>query len=127
MLVMSDTPRRWFRFRLRTLLVLTFLAVVGLSVYSYWSDYRDQALRRERELLSPARGAHCAVIFRADLLGLDNMSPAVRTSAEGAYNSIHGTLIMTNDQWIVLASPGDGELQQWIPRENVLLLRVDQP
>jgi hypothetical protein len=126
MLAMSDTPRRWFRFRIRTLLLLTLMAVIGLSVYSYWSDYRDQALRRQRELLSPAQGARCTAIFRGDMLGLDGMSPDSHTTAEGVYNSVHGTLVMTNDRWIVLAGGGEGE-QQWIPRENVLLLKVEAP
>jgi hypothetical protein len=122
---MSDPPRRWFRFRIRTLLLLTLLTVIGLSVYSYWSDYMDQAMRRERELLSPARGAHCTVIFRSDLLGLEQMKPEAYTSADGIANSVHGALLMTNDQWIVLAGSAEGQPQQWIPRENVLLLKVD--
>ena len=123
---MSDTPRRWFRFRLRTLLVLTFLAVIGLSVYSYWSDYRDQALRRERELLSPARGAHCTVVFRGDVLGANGANPQPYQAAEVVNRSVQGALVMTNEQWIVLSGPREGQ-QQWVPRENVLLLKVDAP
>ena len=127
MLAMSDPPRRRFRFRIRTLLLLTLLAVIGLSIYSYWSDYVDEALRRERELLSPTRGAHCTVIFRGDLLGLESMSPEARNAADGTFNSVHGPLVMTNDQWIVLGGAAENAPQQWIPRENVLLLRVDAP
>jgi hypothetical protein len=123
MLAMSDTPRRWFRFRLRTLLLLTFLAVVGLSIYSYWSDYRDQALRRERELLSPARGAHCTVLLRRELLGLErtNLNPVM---IDGVNNYISGPFVLMNDEWIVLEGSSAGEPQQWVPREHVLLLRA---
>jgi hypothetical protein len=124
---MSDPPRRWFRFRIRTLLLLTLLAVIGLSVYSYWSDYMDEAMRREREMLSPTRGAFCTVIFRGDMLGLERMAPTAHTSADGVSNSVHGALVMTNDQWIVLAGEREGGAQRWIPRENVLLLQVDAP
>lgn len=110
---MSDPPRRWFRFRLRTLLLLALLAAVGLSLYSYWSEYADLATRRERELLSPARGAYCTIELRRELLG------------EDAARSIGGPFVLMNDQWIVLGGQREGEPQQWIPREHVLLLRVD--
>lgn len=120
---MSDSPRRWLPLRIRTLLLLILLAVVSLSVYSYWSDYVDQSLRRERELLSPPRGARCTVIFRRDLLGIDRMHPAPATVADPP-NSVEGPFMLMNDQWIVLdASPGHP--QQWIPRDHVLLLQVE--
>jgi hypothetical protein len=123
---MADSPRRWFRFRLRTLLLLTLLAVIGASVYSYWSEYAEQAARRERELLSPARGAMCTVVLRRELLGIERMSP---TPAEvnGVSNAVHGRFVLMNDQWLVLDSDAAGEPQQWIPRENVLLLKVTPP
>jgi hypothetical protein len=124
---MSDLPRRrFFRFRIRTLLLLTLLTVIGLSVYSYWSDYRDEALRRSRELLAPAPGTYCNVIFRGDLLGLERMSPKSYESG-GVANYLHGKLVMTNDQWIVLALPDPGQSQRWIPRENVLMIEIAAP
>ena len=123
---MPDPPRRWFRFRLRTLLLLTLLAVIGASLYSYWSDYAEQASRRERELLSPARGAMCTVVLRRELLGIDRMSP---TPAEvnGVSNAVSGRFVLMNDQWLVLGSDTAGQPQQWIPKENVLLLQVTPP
>ena len=123
MLAMSDAPRRWFRIRLRTLLVLTFLAVVGLSIYSYWSDYRDQALRRERELLSPVRGAFCTIVLKRELLGIDRIG-ATPASVEGVSNHVSGEFVLMNDQWVVLDGATPSEPQQWVPREHVLLLRV---
>ena len=123
---MSDPPRRWFRLRIRTLLLLTLLAVIGLSIYSYWSDYMDLATRRERELLSPARGAYCTIVLRRELLGIDRMDASPATIS-GVANSVGGPFVLMNDQWIVLGGAREGQPQQWIPREHVLLLRVDAP
>jgi hypothetical protein len=121
MLAMSDPPRRrWFRFRIRTLLLLTLLAVIALSIYSYWSDYMDESARREREMLSPAKGALCTVILRRDALG-DELTD-VRW-LERADNFVSGKFFLMNDEWVVIdLKPGS---QQWIPREHVLMLRVD--
>ena len=123
---MADPPRRWFRFRLRTLLLLTLLAVIGASLYSYWSDYADQAARRERELLSPARGAMCTVVLRRELVGIERMGPTPG-EVNGVSNAVYGRFVLMNDQWLVLGSDAAGEPQQWIPRENVLLLKVTPP
>ncbi len=123
---MSDPPRRWFRFRFRTLLVLTMLAVIGLSLYSYWADYLDQSTRRQRELLSPARGAHCTVVLRRELLDIEGTDPG-RAERDGVANSVGGLFVMMNDQWIVLGGQSAGQPQQWVPREHVLLLRVESP
>ena len=124
---MSDPPRRrFFRFRIRTLLLLTLLAVIGLSIYSYWSDYRDEALRRQRELLAPPSGAHCTLIFRADSLGMERM-PAVAQESSGVSNYVMGRVVMSNDRWIVLDGENDGDPQRWIPRDNVLMLKVSSP
>jgi hypothetical protein len=120
---MSELPRRWFRIRLRTLLLLVLLTTIGLSVYSYWSDYVDQAERREREMLSPPHGAFCTVVLRRELLGLERMGGSPAT-IEGIANSVKGQFILMNDQWIVLGGATETEPQQWIPREHVLLLRV---
>jgi hypothetical protein len=111
---MADAARRWYRVRLRTLVVWILLVTIGLSVYSYWSDYSERSLRRERELLSPARGAVCTVVLRD--------SPGRFSSS-----SIEGLFVLMNDQWIVLDGLEDEKPQQWIPRENVLLLEVAPP
>lgn len=122
---MNGSTRRWYRPRLRTLLVLTLGTIVAWSVYSYWSDYRDQAARRERELLSPARGALCTVVFRRELLGVEAMEPQPAV-VNGVQNYVAGRFVLMNDDWIVLAGTAEGDArQQWIPRANVLLLRVD--
>lgn len=123
---MSDPPRRWFRFRIRTLLLVTLLAVIGLSLYSYWADYLDQSARRQRDLLSPARGAHCTVVLRRELLGIERMDASPAT-INGVANSVWGPFVLMNDQWIVLGGQREGQPQQWIPREHVLLLRVESP
>jgi hypothetical protein len=120
---MGDPSRRWFRFRLRTLLLLTLLAVVGLSVYSYWSDYMDEATRRERELLSPPRGAVCTIVLRAESLGLERMSPRAG-EYNGVSNEVSGLFVLMNDQWIVLRGNAEDGPQKWVPRDNVLVLEV---
>lgn len=121
---MSDPPRRWYRVRMRTLLLMTLLAVIGLSLYSYWSDYMDLAARRERELLSPARGDYCTVVLRRELLGIERMDAGPAT-VNGVANSVSGPFVLMNDQWIVLGGASEGQPQQWVPREHVLLLKVD--
>ena len=111
---MADAPRRWYRVRLRTLVLWILLVTIGLSVYSYWSDYSERALRRERELLSPARGVACTALLRGTRGGTTD-------------RSVEGRFVLMNDQWIVLDGLKDGQPQEWIPRENVLLLRVASP
>ena len=123
MLAMSDPPRRRFRFRIRTLLLLTLLVVIGLSIYSYWSDYVDEATRRERELLSPPRGAACTIVLRAETLGLERMSPRAG-EYNGVSNAVYGIFVLMNDEWIVLRGNAEDGPQQWVPRNNVLLLEV---
>ena len=108
---MADAPRRWYRVRLRTLVVWILLVTIGLSAYSYWSDYSERSMRRERELLSPARGAACSVVLRDAPGGVTN-------------RTVEGLFVLMNDQWIVLDGMKDGQPQQWIPRENVLLLQI---
>jgi len=123
MAVMKDTPRRWFGLRLRTLVWLILLTTVALSVYSYWSDYAERAARRERELLSPSPGDLCTVVLRGDALGLTEM-PARASEVDGIANYVRGRCVMTNNQWLELAGEREGQPQQWIPRENVLLIQV---
>jgi hypothetical protein len=86
----------------------------------------DEATRRERELLSPARGAECTIVLRRELLGIERMD-ASPTSVNGIANSIGGPFVLMNDQWIVLDGSSEGQPQQWIPREHVLLLKVETP
>jgi hypothetical protein len=107
---MGDPPRRWFRFRIRTLLLLTLLTVIVLSVYSYWSDYADQAARRQRELLAPAKGAYCTVF----------LDPAA--SGDGD-KYLFGRFYLMNDEWLVL--DGENQKQHWIPRQYVKRLQVE--
>lgn len=122
---MSDLPRRWYRPRIRTLLLLVLLTTVGWSVYTYWADYQEQAARRERETLSPVRGAVCTVVFRRELIGVERMEPTAAT-IDGVNNAVRGRFVLMNDDWIVLTGAEDGDVrQQWIPRGNVLLLEVD--
>jgi hypothetical protein len=123
---MADTPRRWLGLRLRTLVWLVLLAVVALSVYSYWTDYAERSLRRRRELLSPERGDLCTVVLRGDALGLDQMPPRA-SRVNGVDNYVEGRFVLMNDQWVVLAGAGEGDPQQWIPRENVLVIQVASP
>jgi hypothetical protein len=122
---MNATPRRWFRFRLRTLFLLTLLLVAGSSFYSYWSDYAEEAARRARELLAPEPGQVCTVVLRGDALGL--RMPATPLEKDGVANYVRGRFVMMNDAWLKLDGYPDGEPQQWIPRANVLLIEVGDP
>jgi hypothetical protein len=120
---MTEARRRFFGLRLRTLVWLVLLTTVALSVYSYWSDYREEAARRERELLAPSPGDLCTVVLRGDALGLQQM-PAQATHVDGIANYVRGRFVNMNDQWLKLDGATDGDPQQWIPRENVLLIQV---
>jgi hypothetical protein len=123
---MADAPRRRYRPRLRTLLWLTVLSIISWTVYSYWADYAERAAQRERELLSPSAGDLCTVILRGDALGLEHM-PARATQIDGVKNYVEGRFVLMNDQWLKLDGVSPGDAQQWIPRENVLLIQVAPP
>ena len=121
---MANAPRRWFRVRLRTLVVLILLVTIGLSVYSYWSDYSERSRRLERELLSPNRGDFCTVVLKRDQVSVERASPTAG-NVNGVDNDVSGRFVLMNNEWIVLAGNNDGDPQQWIPRENIRLLRVE--
>jgi hypothetical protein len=123
---MAEAPPRRYRPRLRTLLWLTMLAIVSWTAYSYWSDYAERAAQRERELLSPNEGDLCTVILRGDALGLKEM-PAKASQIGGISNYVEGRFVLMNDQWLKLNGVGPDDAQQWIPRENVLLIQVVPP
>jgi phage baseplate assembly protein gpV len=120
---MSESRRRFFGLRLRTLVWLVLLTTVALSVYSYWSDYAEERARRERELLAPSPGGMCTVVLRGDALGLEKM-PAHASEVNGIANYVRGRFVNMNDQWLKLDGASAGDPQQWIPRENVLLIQV---
>jgi hypothetical protein len=123
---MPDAPRRLLGLRLRTLLWLLVLAAVGLSAYSYWTDYAERAARRQRELLSPSPGDLCTVVLRGDALGMEHIPPRA-SRVDGVDNFVEGRFVLMNDHWVVLAGIDDGVGQQWIPRENVLVIQVTAP
>lgn len=104
-------------------MVWIFLAVLGLSAFSYWSEYSERTQRRDRELLSPAPGSACTVVLKRDLVGIPRVSPAP-SKVDGVENSVSGRFRLMNDQWIVLDGATDQSPQQWIPRENVLVIQV---
>ena len=119
---MSENGKTWFRLRWRTLFLLAVVVAVGWSGYSYWSEYSERAARKSRELMAPAAGAQCSVIFHRDELGIDRtvLNPS---NVGGVDNYVRGKFVKLNDDWIVIA-PREGE-QVWIPHEHVLLLRVE--
>jgi len=95
------------RIRWRTLLLGLILLVVAWSGYSYWSDYRDQAARKAREMLAPPAGALCTVTCTPEI------------------NQIHnGRFVQMNDHWLVLDSMTKDAPQLWIPLEHIALLKV---
>jgi hypothetical protein len=121
---MAESNRRWYRFRLRTLLLLILIVAIGMSAYSYWIDYRREQQRRARELPYPAAGDLCTVIFTGDSLGFGPMSPEAAT-VDGVSNYVRGRFRAIDDQWIVLEGQQASEPAIWIPRDRVLLLKVD--
>ena len=103
---MSPSVRTWFRLRPRIILLLLVLILVGGSGYSYWAEYREQAVRKARELMAPEVGATCSIELR------DNQV-------------VTGVFIKLNDEWIVLREPENSEAETWIPRQNVQQMRVE--
>jgi hypothetical protein len=126
MAAMPDAPRRWLGLRLRSLVWIVVVTTIALSAYSYWSDYSERAARRQRELLSPSPGDLCTVVLRSDALGLARTPPRA-SRVDGVDNYVEGRFVLMNDQWVVLAGVDEGAPQQWIPRENVLLIQVSEP
>jgi hypothetical protein len=124
---MSDVRRRFlFGLRLRTLAILAIAVCVAWTAYSSWADYAERSAQRERELLSPSPGDLCTVVLRGDALGLKQM-PARPSEVDGIDNYVRGRFVLMNDQWLKLDGVGAGAPQQWIPRENVLLIQVNAP
>lgn len=103
--------------------MLGIVAVVGWSGYSYWQEYNQQATRRAREMMSPTVGSSCSVVFRNAETGIDKANFGT-ARVNGTENFVSGKFVELNDEWIVLQGPNDGQL--WIPREHVLLMRVDE-
>lgn len=120
MLEAEYTVSRPRRLRLRTWLGLLLLLVVVWSIASYWTEYRDQAARRARENMAPGAGDHCTVVFASNAVGLEQ-SGARSAEINGAPNSISGTFVRMNDQWIVIRS---GDRQRWVSRDKVLYMEL---
>lgn len=88
--------------------LLVIAGVVGWSVYSYWSEYSEAAAKRARESMAPAVGASCTLTLRDS-------------------QTLVGTFVKLNDEWIVLQPDGDSAKQEiWIPRESVSHMRVER-
>jgi len=119
---MPENSKAWFRLRWRTMLLLAIAGTVGWSAYSYWSEYREQAARKAREVMAPAVGAQCTILYRKEELGAttNRLTPV---QIEGVSNDVQGKFVKLNDDWIVLVAPGGQQL--WVPRDHVLLMRVE--
>lgn len=120
---MSENRKSWLWRRWRTMLLLVIAGVVGWSAYSYWLEYSEEAAKRARESMSPSVGSQCSIIFRREEIGLDQ-ALLNRGSINGTENSVRGTFVKLNDEWIVLRENDREEL--WIPCERVLLMRVER-
>lgn len=106
-------PRPWYRPRYRVLIFWILALLVMSSLYSYWSDARVAAARRQRELMTPQPGATCEVELEPPAQGSATSSPSVK-----------GLFATMNDQWVVLDGVAEGDPQQWIPREQIVVLKV---
>lgn len=107
---MSSSGRLPFRLRYRTIVLLLALVVILWSGFSYWSEYSENAARLARERLAPPVGVPCQIV-----LGIDD--------------SITGTIVDQSERWIVLAPQSSNDKSGsriWIPRERVLLIRVER-
>jgi len=85
--------------------LLVTVSVVLWSAYSYWSEYSERAARKARKLMAPAVGAQCHVQLKET-------------------DSVSGLFVKLNDEWIVLGEK-KSPCKTWIPRESVLLMRVE--
>ncbi len=96
--------------------VLAIAAVMTLSGCGWDDD----------DVVQPPCGkkVNATVQFRRDLLGAsaDLPIPPTTDGINGASVSVAGTLMLVNEQWVVLEQ-GDKEL--WIPRDNVLLIKIN--
>lgn len=119
---MPENGKNRFRPRWRTLFLLVVLGTVGWSVYSYWSEYREQADRKARELMAPTVGSQCTVIFRKVELGVP-ASRLLPVEIDNVANHVQGKFVQLNEEWIVLRAASNQQL--WIPRGHLLLMRVD--
>jgi hypothetical protein len=109
---MSTAPRPFWRIRYRTTILLLALAMVVWSLFSYWSEYSENAARRARDLLSPPLGVGCKI-----------------TLDTGEYQQLSGKIIEQSDRWIVLQpaeqdAPTNPRPNVWIPRERILTIEV---
>lgn len=106
-------PRPWYRPRIRVLLFWTLAAVALSTLYSYWSDSRVEAVRRQRELLAPPIGALCELELERETTGDVTVS-----------RKLSGLFVSMNNQWVVLDGETGGSPQQWVPRERIVVLNV---
>ncbi|TWU29712.1 hypothetical protein Pla144_04910 [Bythopirellula polymerisocia] len=109
------------------MVLLLALMVILWSGFSYWSEYSDNAARIARERLAPPVGVRCQIVFSGEDLGIERMPPTP-AMVNGATNSVTGKIVDQSERWIVLASESTDERSAtkiWIPRERVLLIRVD--
>lgn len=109
---MSTAPRPFWRIRYRTAILLLALAMVLWSVFSYWSEYSENAARRARDLLAPPVGVGCTI-----------------TLDTGEYQQFNGKIIEQSDRWIVLQQSAEPNAPAprpnvWIPRERILTIEV---
>jgi hypothetical protein len=109
---MSTAPRPFWRIRYRTAILLLALAMVVWSLFSYWSEYSENAARRARDLLAPPLGVECTI-----------------TLDTGEYQQYYGRIIEQSERWVVLqqsAKPNGPAPRPniWIPRERILTIEV---
>jgi hypothetical protein len=77
------------------------------------------------QIKQPPIGKGVTVQFRRDALGSAHTLPVPPTtdSQNGAQVSLIGTLVLVNAEWVVLKH---SERDHWVPREAVLLIRVNE-
>lgn len=74
----------------------------------------------------PPLGKQCTIQFRRDALGAarDLPVPPTTDSVNGAGTSVHGKLIRSDEEWLVLQiGKGEASRETWIPKQLVLLIQ----
>lgn len=101
------------------ILFIISIVAVALSGCFYSPPGQTQLVEQ------PPTGKSVTVQFRRDALGSAHTLPIPPTtdSQNGAQVSLSGSLSLVNPEWIVLQH---NSRAHWIPREAVLLIRVNE-
>jgi len=96
-----------------------FIVLVALAVWFFVGSHQG-----------PPLGKQCTIQFRRDVLGVarDLPVPPTTNSINGAETSVRGTLLRSDEEWLVLQIGSGGATREtWIPKQLVLLIQYHDP